>query len=401
MNKKIWVLNQGMGENVVDQLTAMTTAGLEVGIVTGRKQTQTIMDANVDYVRAPAYTGKTTLLRATQWMAYTLFVIPFIIRHRKDHFLVTTNPPLVMLCMPILRYALRIQYSLLVLDVYPEAAERLGYLKQNGLLANFWRRINALALFQAKTCITIAACMKKTLEDQMQSRQECPIHISPMWADTKIITPCIPSTNPFLMEHKIQDHFIVSYSGNFGASHGLEQLITTASLLKDDPSILFLLIGDGPSYNALQQKSKKEGLTNIKFLPYQPFNQLRFVLSAADYSFVIVGNGFEGISMPSKCYGLLAAGTPIIGICKPESSLTHLILENDVGVCVEPNKPHELAALIRKLRDSPSLCEGRGLRARILAEEHFSKEHVTKDFTKIMQRTTCCVNKNHEPRIAA
>ena len=101
-----------MGENVVDQVTAMTEAGLEVGIITGRKQTQKIVDANVEYVWAPAYTGKTTLLRATQWLSYTLFVIPFIFQHRRDHFLVTTNPPLVMLIMPILQYVLGVQYSL-------------------------------------------------------------------------------------------------------------------------------------------------------------------------------------------------------------------------------------------------------------------------------------------------
>ncbi len=204
-----------------------------------------------------------------------------------------------------------------------------------------------------------------------------------------------------MIEHKIQDYFIVSYSGNFGASHGLEQLIETASLLNDEPSILFLLIGDGPSYKALQQKSEKEGLKNIKFLPYQPFDQLQFVLSAADYSFVIVGNGFEGISMPSKCYGLLSAGTPIIGVCKRESSLTQLILKNEVGVCVEPNKPHQLAACIRELHDSPSLRKQRGLRARILAEECFSKEHVTNDFATIMHRTVFSINKKPNARIAA
>lgn len=111
---------------------------------------------------------------------------------------------------------------------------------------------------------------------------------------------------------------------------------------------LFQFVGEGAKKPKLEALVEEHELRNVQFLPYQPMHRLAEMLSAADLSVVCFERGHTGISVPSKAYGVLASGTPIVGILDPEGEIGQMITETGCGVLVEPNG-ESIAEVVQEL----------------------------------------------------
>jgi colanic acid biosynthesis glycosyl transferase WcaI len=187
------------------------------------------------------------------------------------------------------------------------------------------------------------------------------------WADTAAIVPS-PKANAFAREHGLESRFVVLHAGNIGLSQNLDMVIEAAGLLKGRPDVLFLFIGDGNRKAALEELARSRRLDQVRFLPFQPRDQLRWTYASSDVCLVSLKPGLAGYIVPSKLYPILAAGRPYIAAVDPVSEVAALTERHRCGVLVPPGDAAQLAAAIARLADQPLERDAMGARARLAAE---------------------------------
>ncbi|MEW5725797.1 MAG: WcaI family glycosyltransferase, partial [Thermodesulfobacteriota bacterium] len=210
----------------------------------------------------------------------------------------------------------------------------------------------------------------------------------PNWADTERMQPDYEKAKDFRRKHEIgPEDFVVLYSGNLGLKQGLEIVLEAASELKDENRLLFILCGDGPAKTDLETKAHQKNLTNVRFLPVQPNEDLAAMLSAADVHLVIQKRGAADLVMPSKMTNILAVGGLAVITADENTELGRLVKDNPgIAVLIEPESSD---ALIQTLRNLISPGEKRGgpvAAARKYAEEHMDREAVLGRFHNEMER---------------
>ena len=168
--------------------------------------------------------------------------------------------------------------------------------------------------------------------------------IQPIWSIFQANERVMKEQNPFIKEHNLQDKFIIQYSGNIGLTHKVEVVVEIAELLKDNPNIVFQIIGRGPRVPALQKMVEEKNLPNCMFLPFQSDEMFPFSLSAADLGIVILDELTSKGSVPSKSYNLMSYGIPSIYIAGEDSELHDYAQNYNAAKCFterELNKAKE------------------------------------------------------------
>jgi glycosyltransferase involved in cell wall biosynthesis len=187
------------------------------------------------------------------------------------------------------------------------------------------------------------------------------------WADTSAIVPSARQ-NSFAAAHGLESRFVVLHAGNIGLSQNLDVVIDAAGLLKDRIDIVILFIGDGNRRGELEAAVAARGLTNVRSLPYQPRDQLRWTYASSDVCLVSLKPGLAGYIVPSKLYPILAAGRPYIAAVEKMSEVAALTERHRCGVLVEPGDAVEMAEAILRLAHQRAARDAVGTRARAAAE---------------------------------
>jgi glycosyltransferase involved in cell wall biosynthesis len=166
--------------------------------------------------------------------------------------------------------------------------------------------------------------------------------------------------NPFRAKYVGDDRRVVMYSGNHGPSNPLDTILAAARRLADDPRLLFMFIGGGIGKREIDDAAGG----NIVSLPYQPRGELRNSLSAADVHIVTVGDAVPGIVHPSKVYGAMAVGRPILLVGPPENHVADIMSEHDIGWHVQHGDVDEAVRVLRQIASMPRAeLEAKGQRA--------------------------------------
>ncbi len=176
------------------------------------------------------------------------------------------------------------------------------------------------------------------------------------------------------------------YSGNIGLSQNLEPLLEAAENLRSSP-IQFLIVGEGAAKAGLIAKAEARNLLNVRFLTYQPKERLGESLTAADVHFIPLRRGLAGAIVPSKLYGILAAGVPFVAAVDEASEVTRVARATGAGLIIPPDSPSDLAVCLRWCMDHRDQLRVMGAHGRKMAEAEFSK--------------TICVRRVEEAIVAA
>jgi glycosyltransferase involved in cell wall biosynthesis len=172
------------------------------------------------------------------------------------------------------------------------------------------------------------------------------VEVVPNWADP-MIRPIPRAANRMRLELGLGDRFTVAYSGNFGLAHPLAALIDAAATLAHQaPEILFLLIGEGRGLARVRREIEDRRLPNLRLLPWQPADRLAESLSAADLHLASMDERAEGMLVPSKVAGALAAGRPCILLGSAGSAAARLIVDHGCGSVLPPSDGQGLARAI-------------------------------------------------------
>lgn len=302
---------------------------------------------------------------------------------RKDRVLVVTNPPLLPFFIRLACWLKGAKFVLLVHDVYPDVFVPLGLLKSTHPLYRLMSWVNGELYASSHAVVALGRDMGRLVEDK--SRGRAAVSIIPNWGDVDVIKPMEKTQNKILKEEQLVDKFVVHYSGNHGRTHDLLSLIEAASLLKDDPELHFLFIGEGSGKSEAVARAEVLGLENVSFRSFVDRSELNTSLNASDLSVVAFKKGMAGISVPSRLYNLMAAGKPILAIVDDDSEVAQVIREEGIGMIAAPQNAPEIAQTILKLKNDGNGRLVMSRKARAAAEEKYSYSAVKAQYQSLFE----------------
>jgi colanic acid biosynthesis glycosyl transferase WcaI len=210
------------------------------------------------------------------------------------------------------------------------------------------------------------------------------ITVIPNWADTSKIIPQ-PRNNAFARSHGLGEGFVVQYSGNLGLSQGLDTVLSTAKMLREQP-ITWLFIGDGNARSGLERAARDAGLLKVKFLPPQERAHLSEVLSACDVGLVPMRRSVANDLVPSKLYGIMAAGRPVLASVERDSEVARVVDKARCGWVVDPESPEALAAgVLSAMRMGHAQRQALGQNGRSACLADYSRANVTKKYDRVLR----------------
>jgi colanic acid biosynthesis glycosyl transferase WcaI len=207
--------------------------------------------------------------------------------------------------------------------------------------------VNRFLVKRAARNVALGETMRHRLIDGKGAPADRTVIIAD-WADTTAITPA-PKRNSFSEAHGLADTFVVMHSGNIGLSQNLETLVDAAAALRDIPDLAVVMVGEGVKKADLMARATALGLTNMRFLPFTPKERLRESFATADVFVVSLQRGLAGYIVPSKLYGILAAGRPYVAAVEADCEVASLTTRLDCGLLAEPGDARSLAAQVRVL----------------------------------------------------
>lgn len=330
MGKSVLLANQSTGYLMVDIVNAYVQSGKydRVELFAGEINIRpSVPDSSVHVIKTVKYDKSSTLKRLLTWVGVFVHLLWVVWRRSKRcHLVLVSNPPLNVF-VPLFT---RKKFSFIVYDLYPDSLFSQGFVKRNSFLGRWWMTKNKQIFAKADCVFTLSEDMKKAVAQYVA---EDKIKIVYNWAHNEHMRPIDKKENVFLADLKLQDKFIVLYSGNMGMTHDVDMLVDVADRLKENKTIHFLFIGEGAKKPIVEAKVARYGLENCSVFPYQPLEVLPYSMGAADLAVVTTDAKQSGLSVPSKTYTYLATGAALLCLAEENTELARLTRERKIGRC--------------------------------------------------------------------
>src|SRR5437667_281232 len=223
---------------------------------------------------------------------------------------------------------------------------------QNRTVDRALERVNRYLLREADAVVALGERMRRRLVEE-KGADPPRVDVIHNWADCEAIVPGARD-NGFSRAHGLDDRFVVMHSGNVGLSQNLDVAIEAAARLQSRERLVLVVVGNGARRAALERDVARRGLSNVRFLPYVPKELLHESFATADAFLVSLKPGLEGYIVPSKLYGILAAGRPFVAAVDPSCEVATIATEHSCGVVAPPGDPDALASAIAGLCDDPA-----------------------------------------------
>lgn len=309
------------------------------------------------------------LRKNRRWCAifYWLIAPWFLLRCSKTTVIFLSQPPLFfILGSLIVRIRKSNTYLLHVMDLYPNLLKAGGMLRPRSKIYRLLHSLSCTAFNHAQQIIVIGRCMKDRVVEIGVNPDR--ISIIPNWAHPE---QCHSDGEiRFRRTHGLSDKFVVMYSGNMGKFHKFSTILEVAKQFESNPEVVFVFVGNGSRRNELLA-AVAGGASNILLLPYQDRSMLSAMLRSANIHFVSLLPGVEGLMVPSKFYGILSAGRPVIYEGCAQGEVAQVIGESNCGQVVEPGDIAGLQKAIQRYLMQPSRAITEGRRASEVYTEYY------------------------------
>jgi hypothetical protein len=338
----------------------------------------------VEIVRLPwSSFGKQSI--AIRLLGGLSFVVQATLRSlglgRADLVLVSTSPPMASLGGLAIAGLKRAALTFWVMDLNPDQMVALGRLRPGALPVRLFDALNRMVLGRARDVVVMDRFMADRVNAKRDVRRK--LTILPPWPLDDPLEPVPHADNPFRAAQGLEGKLVVMYSGNHGPNTPFTTILAAAARLVDRPRLFFLFIGGGVGKREVEQC----GLPNVRSLPYQPLETLRYSLSAADVHLVTMGDEVVGIVHPSKIYGAMAVARPVLFLGPADSHVGDLLARADFGWSIRHG---DVAGAERLLRDllalTPAELETRGARGQALIQAELSRDRLCGQFCDLLER---------------
>ena len=345
---------------------------------------ETVNGVVIRRVWAPSLGKRSALGRVADFACYvfgSLAVAMF--SRRADRLVILTNPPMYPLVGLLLKLFRREPYVYVLMDLFPDAFVRAGLLKPKGLLTRLLARLTKATFRRARKIVSLGTCMSCAIERYGVPCEK--IEIVHNWANEDAIRPLPQADNPLRAELGLGEKFVVMYSGNMGVAHRFEDILAAAYSLRDREDIHFLFVGAGVRQRQIEDFRDEHKLGSITVMGYFPREQLTYSLPLGDAHFVSVREGFEGLVVPSKSYGIMAAGRPIIYQGNSGGEVARMLRDEGGGVIVPEGDADGLARTIARWADRRDEAQQMGDKAREVFEQGYTERIGLRRYQEILE----------------
>jgi colanic acid biosynthesis glycosyl transferase WcaI len=295
-------------------------------------------------VRATGFDRTRLIPRAVNYATYLASSLSRVLREsRPDLVLCMTDPPVIGDLGFVAARRFRAPLVVISQDVFPEIAIELGRL-ENPVVVKALRILIDFYLRKADAVVAIGDRMRDRLVAKGARADR--VAVIPNWVRTDAIKP-ETQDNEWSRENGLAGCFVVMHSGNIGHAQDLDSLVRASTFLRDLDNLSITLIGAGARLAALDELAARLDADKVRFLPYQPRELLSQSLSAASIHVVGLAKGLSGYVVPSRLYGVMAAGRPIVVSADPDSETAQVVQSAGAGIVVPPGSPDQLAAAVR------------------------------------------------------
>ncbi|MBX9745628.1 MAG: glycosyltransferase family 4 protein [Hyphomonadaceae bacterium] len=361
LNRFYWPDHSASAQMLTDLAQHMARHGHEVTIITSRlcyeggarlPARETNEGVAIRRVATTAFGRAGLVGRIIDYLSFYLaasWELVFTAR-RGDVVLVKTDPPLLSVPIAILGLFKPIKLVNWCQDLFPETAVALGIKWAGGGSGNVLRKIRNWSLNRAILNAALNTRMAGVLRRQNVAARR--IQVLENWADADI-RPVPHHRNPLRHDWELGARFVIAYSGNLGRAHIPDAVVDLVERTKAIEGLAWLFIGGGAGLDAVRDAAN--GAPNVYFRPYQPRDRLSYSLSAADAHLISLAPSCEGYIAPSKLYGALAAGRPILFLGHREGAIARRIAAEGFGALLDVEAPETWVQTITTFRSRYSL----------------------------------------------
>jgi colanic acid biosynthesis glycosyl transferase WcaI len=293
-----------------------------------------------------------------------------------------TDPPLFPICAALVTRVRGARLVNWLQDLFPEVAAALGVRGLGGLANRGLCALRDLSLHVAEANVVPGSGMAAYLK--WRGIPATQIWVRHNWSDGSLVRPIAPEANLLRREWRLNDRFVVGYSGNMGRAHEFATIMAAARALRDRSDVVFLLVGEGYHRPWVEAQVEANALTNVLLKPLQPEARLCESLSLPDVHLVSLRPELEGFVVPSKFYGAAAAGRAVLFIGAANGDLGRLVSSENCGAVIPLGDHDALCEWILLLRDRPELCAAWGRNARVLFDAQFEQRHAFASWRQLL-----------------
>lgn len=240
------------------------------------------------------------------------------------------------------------------MDLYPDVAVAGGLVRERSPLVRLMCALDTMVMRSSSAVVALGRCMRERILARSVAPEK--VHVIPVWGEEAAPVDAA-SDNAFRREWGIRDdQFLVMYSGNFGFGHDVQTFLAAAERLVADDRIRFAFVGGGVRRAEVEAHVRDRSLANCTLAPYQPRERLAELLAAGDAHLITMLPSFAGVMVPSKLYGVLAAGRPAIFVGPPTAEAALTVNELGCGVVVPPGDVDGLVRTIVELAGDRPRC---------------------------------------------
>jgi len=317
---------------------------------------------------------------------YALATLRALTLPKPDAVVCFTTPPFIAGAGLLCRWLRGSKAVYWVMDLYPDLPVACGVMKPAGPITGFFESVNRFLLRRSHVNVVLGRCMQERIIAKGVPAEK--VKLIPVWADLTGITQMQPSESPFRSTYSPGDEFVVMYSGNFGIGHDAKTICEAMKLLQAEPGLRFVFVGGGKRRADVERYITEHKLTSASWFDYVPREQLGLSLSAADLHLISLKETVEGIMVPSKLFGIMAAARPGIFVGHPASEISRVLTETTSGITVREGEPEMLAAAILDLKNNPSKRAAMGARARAAVLGKYDRDTACGQWADLLEGLT-------------
>jgi colanic acid biosynthesis glycosyl transferase WcaI len=328
-------------------------------------RTEPVGSAHIIRAGSTAYPRYEMKKRLLNYLTYTALAVPWALIARCDIVLAMTDPPFLGIVGAIVALLKRKPYVYNIRDLYPDMAVG-GSIVEPGRFARIWEKLHRWALCRATRVIVLGEDMRA----RIIAKGVDPSRVVVIRDGSEILLGNIPLPEPdpeVVRAIRGNFSFVLLHAGNLGFYGAWNTLVTAARRLAGN-GVGLVFVGSGAQ--RAQIEAAAAGAGNIRFLDFFPPSKTASVLAAADAHLVTVKRGLEGVVVPSKMYGILAAGKPIVAVAPKETDIVSLGVQQGFAVIADPDKPEELVAAVQDLVFDANKLSSLGEAARAAAPDY-------------------------------
>jgi len=347
-------------------------------------------------IRVPEFTKANKMSRIKNILAYFFGALGASCKAGKQDYVFTiSQPPILGGLLGVLgKWQKHAKMIYCIQDFNPEQTIAVNY-SRNKLILKVMMICDKFSCRHSDLVVTVGRDLVETLKGRFKGKQLPKYTMINNWIDEKEVYPLPPDDErvvAFKNQYGLDDKFVIMYSGNIGLYYDLEKLIKVMKQFRkgytlkgtyeegprtaDGREVVFAFVGAGSMLDKLVLYSQRHHFENIVFIPYQEKDDLIYSLNAGDVHWCVNVKGIKGVSCPSKAYGIMGVGLPIIGVLEEGTEVRGLIEECNCGKCCEPGDYVEVANNIRWYIENAGTGEvvEMGKRGREYLMENLTKE---------------------------